>query len=1057
MKKIVLFSLFGLFSCLQVLAQGKNYSGKVTGADDGSPLAGVSIQIKGVSKGTQTNADGAYSIEATSGQVLVFSFIGYTPKEVKAGSGNVINVALEPDEKVLNEVVVVGYGTQNRKDVTSAVSTIKGDALKAIPAQSFDQLMSGKAAGVNINIPNGVLNNPPVIRVRGFNSITSSSYPLIVVDGIIVFSQEPGNSGTAAGPSGIANNPLADINPNDIETIDILKDAAATAIYGSRAANGVLVITTKKGKAGKATITYDGWAAWSQPFRKFDLLNAQEYIMMKNEAEQNRATLAGQTYKPLFVQNLDPNGVPYDTDWYKEVLQTGFQQNHNINVSGATPKSSYYFSAGYTNQEGIIKKNTFERKNVRLNISHNVTNNIIIGSNVTYSTTNAFSPNSGSLVGTNFNTGGLGRVPLVSAPNVPVLLPDGSYNINSTGGLANSLGNLGNLDRSGFYNPRVMLDLDKATAATDRFLANIYATINFTKELSFRTDYGIDNQIVDSRTFLNPLHGDGFAAKGIASNYLYRSKRWTWQNYLNYNNTFGEKHNFGATLGTEQQYTHRNMWSASRQTVTDPFFDVYEGGYTVNNNPPFTFITENGFVSYFGRLTYDYAKKYFFTGTLRRDGLSALAEGKKFGNFYGVSAGWNLASEDFFKNALQDKISTMKLRASYGKVGNAGISDYASLSLYDFANYGGSLATLYFSQAGNPDLRWETSTKFDVGLNYGLFGDKITGELTYYKNAIDGLILNSPLSPSMGVPGNSVAKNVGSMQNTGIEFSLSATPVKTNNFKWATSFNIASQKNKVTALAEGNADIFGVTQLETANITRVGYSLGSIWAVQTAGVNPENGRRIFINSKGEQVQYSHAVATGQSRWTYLDGKTASAISAAADSKIIGNTIPKIYGGWDNNFSFKKFDAAISLIYAAGFYVYNGTNAGLHDQRFWNNEADILNRWTPETKSTAWPRVVYGDNISNGSSFPISENVEKGDFIKCRNLSLGYNLTNDFFKKMKISNARIYTQVSNAFMLTKYTGTDPETSANGNSNLAPGVDRNSIPQARTYSVGLSVSF
>jgi TonB-dependent starch-binding outer membrane protein SusC len=1057
MTKKLLLSFVAILGLLwQAQAQDRLVSGKVTSADDNSSLPGVSIAIKGTTRGTQTDADGSYKISVPNKAILIFSFLGYTKQEEAVGSRANINVSLKSEASSLNEVVVVGYGTQNRKDITSSVSTIKGESIKALPAQSFDQLLSGKAAGVNINIPNGVLNNPPVIRVRGFNSITSSSYPLIVVDGVIVFSQEPGNSATAAGPSGIANNPLADINPNDIETIDILKDAAATAIYGSRAANGVLVITTKKGKAGNATVTYDTWAAWTGTYRKPALLNADQYIMMKNEAEKNRATLAGQTYSPLFAQNLDPTGKPYDTNWYNEVYQTGFQQNHNLNVSGATPKSSYYFSAGYTNQDGILKKNTFERKNARLNISHNVTDKIVIGSNITYSSSYSFSPNSGSLLGTNFNTGGLGRVPLVSAPNVPALLPDGSFNINSTGAFANSLGNLANLDRSGFYNPAVMLALDKASAVSDRFLANIYATINITKELSFRTDYGIDNMTTDSKTFLNPLHGDGFSAKGIASNYLYKANRWSWQNYFNYNHSFGAVHNLGLTLGTELQYTNRSMWSAARQGVTDPFFNVYEGSYTTNNNPPFNFVTENGFKSYFGRATYDFSKKYFLTATLRRDGLSALAAGNKYGDFYGASVGWNLSEETFFKEAFKDKISSLKLRASYGKVGNAGISDFASLSLYNFTTYGGTVGALYFNQAGNPDLRWETSNKLDIGLNFGLFNNRITGELTYYKNSVDGLILNSPLSPSMGVPGNSVAKNIGSMYNQGIEFAINAEVVKKSKFKWNTTFNIATLKNEVTALAEGNADIFGVTQLETANITRVGYSVGSIWAVPTAGVNPENGRRIYINSKDQMVQYSHAVAAGQSKWTFLDGTTAPAISAATDSRIMGNTIPKIYGGWDNRFTYKKIDLAINLIYAADFYVYNGTKAGLHDQRYWNNAADILDRWTPETKSTAWPRVIYGDNISNGSSFPISNNVEKGDFIKCRNIALGYNLNGDFTKKLKISNARIYGQVTNAFIITGYSGTDPETSSNGNSNLAPGVDRNSIPQARTYSVGLSIT-
>lgn len=1034
-------------------AQSKKITGKVTSADDGSALPGVTVTIKGTGKGTQTDGSGAYSVEASSNQTLVFSFVGMSSKEVAVGNKSVIDVALSGDDKQLEQLVVVGYGTQSRKDMTSAISTVKGDALKSIPAQSVDQLLSGKAAGVNINIPNGLLNNPPVIRVRGFNSITSSSYPLIVVDGIIVFSQDNGSSG----PGGIAQNPLSDINPNDIETIDILKDAAATAIYGSRAANGVLVITTKKGKAGKSTISYDGSTAWTKPFRLFDLLNASEYIMMKNEGEKNRADMAGQTYSPLFFENLDPSGKPYDTNWYDYVFTTGFQQNHNINVSGATPKTSYYFSGGYTNQDGFLKSNTFERKNARMNISHNVTDKIVFGANFNYSNAYSFSPNSGSLIGTNFNTGGLGRVPLVTAPNIPAYLPDGSYNINTSGSLANSPGNLLNKDRSGFYNPVVLIDLDKASAQSDRMLSNIYATINLTKDLSFRTDYGIDYQTIDSKTFNNPLHGDAASRKGLANNYLYKSQRWSWQNYLNYNKKFAEVHSVGGTLGTENMHTNRSMWSASRESLADPFFNVFEGDYTVNNNPPFNFLTENGFVSYFGRLTYDFSKRYYFTASLRRDGLSALAEGKKFGNFYGISGGWNLAEESFFKNLTQ-KVSTLKLRTSYGKVGNAGISDFASLSLYGFNVYGGTAATLAFSQAGNPDLKWETSTKLDIGLNYGFLNDKITGELTYYKNNIDGLILNSPLSPSMGVPGNSVAKNVGAMFNQGVEFAVNAHIINKGDFKWSSNFNIATQKNEVTALAEGNADIFGVTQLETANITRVGYSVGSLYAVETRGINPENGRRIFINKAGKEVQYSHAVGTGQSRWTYLDGSTAPAITVAADAKIMGITIPKFYGGWDNNFSYKKFDLNVSLVYAGGFYVYNGTKAGLHDQRFWNNEADILDRWTPDTKTTAtWPKVIYGDNVSNGSSFPISNNIEKGDFIKCRNIALGYALPTSLTQKAKISSARIFGQVTNAFMLTKYTGTDPETSSNGNSNLAPGVDRNSIPQARTVSCGLSLTF
>jgi hypothetical protein len=389
---------------------------------------------------------------------------------------------------------------------------------------------------------------------------------------------------------------------------------------------------------------------------------------------------------------------------------------------------------------------------------------------------------------------------------------------------------------------------------------------------------------------------------------------------------------------------------------------------------------------------------------------------------------------------------------------NNGIGDFASLGLYGSGLYATD-PTLAFSQAGNPDLSWETSQKTDLGINFGLFNDRITGEISYFRNLIDGLILNAPLSPSKGVPGNSIATNIGSMLNTGWEFGLSGTVVRKGKFSWNSNFNLTFMENEVKTLAAGNADILASTGgLETANIIRVGQSVGSLYVVETQGVNPANGRRIFINGKGEKVQYTHVVAAGQSRWTYLDGRTATAVNQSADGKIYGPTLPKWFGAWDNTFRYGNFDLNFQLQYSGGNYIYNGTKAGLRDARFWNSHTDVLDRWTESNTSGSIPRVVYGDNISNGSAIPMSENVEKGDFMRLRNVTLGYSIpTSVFGEKVKISSLRVYANINNAFLLTGYSGTDPEVSSNGNSNQAPGVDRNSVPMARTFLVGLNVGF
>jgi hypothetical protein len=441
----------------------------------------------------------------------------------------------------------------------------------------------------------------------------------------------------------------------------------------------------------------------------------------------------------------------------------------------------------------------------------------------------------------------------------------------------------------------------------------------------------------------------------------------------------------------------------------------------------------------------------------RRDGYSAFAPENKYGNFFGGSVAWVLSQENFFKNMQLDNVlSNFRVRASYGQVGNnQGIGDYAYYSFFSSGLYALQPA-LAFSQAGNRNLRWESAKKLDLGFDASFFRNRLNVEFAYYNNNIDNLILADPQSPSTGIPGLSILSNIGRMVNTGFELTLNTVPIRNENFSWNSNFNITTLKNEVKALAAGNSDIFPATSgLERPSIIRVGESIGSFYAVRTNGVNPATGQRIFLYGDGRQVQYNHAATQ---RWTFLDGTVAPrAADQPNDGKIIGPALPKWSGGWDNTFRYQNFDLNIMMFFSGGNYIYNGTKAGLRDQRVWNSSKEVLTRWQKAGDVTNIPRIVFGDNVSNGSAVIMSENVEKGDFIKARNIAIGYTMPKSVTDRMGISSIRFYGGVQNAFTITNYTGFDPEISVNGNGNQNPSVDRNSVPLARTITVGLNVGF
>ncbi|HJT73976.1 MAG TPA: TonB-dependent receptor [Chitinophaga sp.] len=1050
MKHFV-FSTILLLLFLNVLAQKRRITGTVTDKENNNPVPGVSVKAAGKAVFAQTDARGHFSIEVPEGVTsLEFSFIGYQKQSASLSGASALNIQLESTASGLNEVVVVGYGTQSKREFTGSAARISSAVIKDVPVQSFDQALSGRAAGVSIASPNGVLNNPPVIRIRGINSISLSSYPLVVIDGI------PTNTGNISTSTAVPNNPLSDIDPADIESVDVLKDAASTSIYGSRAAAGVLLITTKRGKAGKSKVSYDGWTGVTKAARLPELLNAQQYMDIKNEGVLNAKILGGNENNPavasaLYFPSYREDGSLVDTKWYDYIYRTAISHNHTVSLSGGTKATSYYFSANYSDQQGFIVDNSFKRKAVRFNVDHEATKWLKLKAGGAYNTTFNQSQNTGSLPNSTFLIIGAARMATALSPNVPVYNADGSYNLNQTSG---TLGMGNNLVTNTLFNAAALFDLSRYTSENEHFLGNVGATIKLLKPLELTTTYSLDRLRTETVAFQSAKLGStAYSTGGSVTNVTALRNNWNWTSTLSFNQTFG-RHHVTALAGYDVQKFENSSWGAAQSKASDDFFEEYQGSWgsiTTSGNG----LAEKAFISYFSRLTYDLDNKYFITANFRRDGNSALGNDTKFGNFGGVSAGWVLSEEKFFHS---NTINNLKLRASWGRVGNGNLpSEYAALNLYSAALYG-TAATWYISQAGNSNLGWETSEQTNFGVDLGLLDNRIQVEATYFNNDVNGLILSTPQSPSKGIPNNSILLNVGSMYNRGIEFSVNAGIIRKADFSWDASFNYTHVNNKVTALADGNADIVGYTHTtsETSNVTRVGESIGSLYGARTAGVNPENGRRIFINKNGEKVQYSAVVKSGETNWTYLDGTPASAISAS-DYYLLGNALPKWYGGLSNNFRYKGFDLGINFTYAGGNYVMNGTKSTLRDQRFYNNHTGILNRWTTAGQKTDVPRVVYNDVISNGTSYPISDNVEKGDFLRLQNVLLGYRVPARLLGNSGISSIRVYAQASNLFLVTGYTGTDPESSSNGNANTTPGVEKNAVGQGRTYTLGINVGF
>ena len=1027
MKKIAfLFLIFILTGTLTVFSQTRLLSGRVTSAEDNGPIPGVSVVVQGTTLGTVTDMDGNFSLQVPQDtRALMFSFVGFRTQEVAIEGRTKIDVVLEVDVFSVDEVVVVGYGVQRKREVTGSISQVKGDEIATLATPSFESQLAGRAPGVQITSTSGVLGESPRIRIRGVGSISSGTYPLVVVDGIPILTGDLGGNAS--------NNALSDINPADIESIEILKDGSATAIYGSRAANGVMLITTKRGAKGKFRVNYNTYMGYAQPVNLFDLMNAKEFIEIANEKLANRAMA------PLAVDG----GV--DTDWQMAVLRkNAFQQDHNLSMSGASELSSYYFSMGYTDQEGVSRPNEMSRYSARANVDQKVTRWLTIGGNMGVTQSQYFGMN----VGSNSLSGNIFSA-IRQLPNTPVYNPEHptGYNIDFISqGL---VGRWNNLTTIGDNLPNIVYTLNKNVQKTKnlRTIGNAFISADIFPSLNYRTTVGIDMNGSEGLLYWNPFHGDGQSVNGRVHNNYSNYSRWMVQNVLSFNETFGTLHNVSAVLVNEFSKQRYNYFEGTGTDLSNEFFqhNLISGSYGTANS--FGSLSENGFISYAGRINYNFNDKYFLQASIRYDGLSALPTANKYGIFPGGSVGWNIARESFMEG-IQSVVSDFKLRASYAEVGNTSIGNYPYAGLYGAAKYGDNNG-IGFVQMGNDQLKWETSKKFDVGVDLMLLEGRYQFSFDYYQNDQDGLILAAPTPPSFGVPGNSVNKNIGMLKNWGYEVSGEATLIRTNKVTWSVNANLTLAENEILSLVEGQTEI-----LQDYTTIRVGESIRSIYGYDYVGVNAANGNPIYRKGDGTLIQGNLPTSNYKiyDPNNPTDISQASSLSSATDKKIFGPSLPTYFGAVGSKVFFGGFDLNVMFRFSGGNYIMNRTRDDLLQHAFTNNSREILGRWkSAQEPGDGWtPKLWYqGGNFVNISNQTNGRFVEKGDFIKLQNLIVGYTLPKSLLDRIGVVNLRVFAQGQDLWMKTDYTGIDPEMESGG-------VDFNGTPRQRVITMGLNLT-
>ncbi|VXA92287.1 TonB-linked outer membrane protein, SusC/RagA family [Flavobacterium sp. 9R] len=980
-----IFSLLLALSMQFVFAQEKTVSGTVT--DETGALPGVNVVVSGTKSGTQTGFDGKYSIKAKQGDVLVFSFLGMDTMRMTVGASSVVDLKMTGTVKLQEVVVTVAYGTQSKKKLVQANKIVTAESIENVVALSPQELLQGQAAGVQVVNSSGVLGSATQVKIRGNASISGGGRPLFVIDGV------PMNDlqlTTAQG--GQALNPLLEINPNDIESMTVLKDASATAIYGSRGSNGVVLITTKKGKKGQSTkVTVDQALSITKSTDVLRLMNADQYREFK--------TLRGE----------DPASfLPGSYDWLDAVSRTGTSKDTNIGVSGGSEKTSFYVGFGRSDQEGFILGNNFQITSGRVSLDHEANDYIKVGANMSYAETK------NDRVGSENSTFAPFTGAALIAPWTPIYNPDGSLT-----------------PPSGFIPNIVAIETyDINNATTSRLTGNVFAEVKLFKNLKYKVDFGVDRLFLEQQERSFEINSPG----GYGYNDISTQNKYVVTNTLSYDKTFFEKHNFNALVGSTYEQTDIRV---ARLEATDYASDLLLNITSGATKTLTTTLTQNARLNgYFARVNYDYDKKYLLELTGRRDGSSRFAQDKKYGLFWAAGFAWNAKQEAF----LQDSrvISDLKLRASIGTAGNDRVGDFAFFPLYA-GGAGGAYNNspgFSYSQPANNEYRWEQSKTINLGTDVSLFNSRVNVSVDVYSKKTTDLILSPPIPATNGF--NTITGNFGSMENKGIEVDINTLNVKTENFEWRTSFNIAHNNNKVLSLPGAAVDLDGNRFVTGSASQRAieGYSINTFFLIRYKGINPQTGNAEWLDKAGN----------------------VTTTPTANDRVIVGDANPDFVGGITNTFKYKNFDLNIFANFSYG------NNIFVDGQRFtdnlvndFNKDPKVLDYWTAPGQNAYAPSLT---SATRGTFAQRSTNqLKDGSFIRIKNITLGYNLPSSIFERIGfISGVRLYGTITNLYTFKKdeLKGIDPETTSTL-ANLGAGETFFTPPQFKSYLLGAKLTF
>lgn len=1048
MKRRFFFLLLWTLAATTVIySQQRTVTGRVTDASDGSMLPGVNVIVQGTTRGTVTDVEGTFQVSVSPDETLVFSFIGYQNQTMPVGNRTSLDVAMKPDYLLVNEVIVVGYGTMRRSDVTGSVTSVSREELQASVSTSLDQALQGRAAGVQVTQSSGQPGGGVSVRIRGASSIGGNNEPLYVVDGIPVTGNAAGLAmgfDWAGGGNGQnAVNALSAINPNDIVSIEVLKDASATAIYGSRASNGVVLISTRKGQSGTPRIEYNGYVGIQEIPRTIDVMNLREFAEYQNEiARENNITV-----DPFFS---DPSILGKGTNWQKEIFRSAIIHNHDLSLTGGADKNTYAFSLGYMEQEGIVIGSGFDRLSSRLSVDSKVFDWLSLGGTMSMGVTN-------EQITLNDDTNGVVSLSLTQRPNVPVRMPDGSW-----GGPSDSEFQL--------TNPVAMARLRELELKRWRFMTNVYADIQLHKGLKFRTQYGTDMSFRNNYGF-NPTYQLGTivnnqnqSRRSFANNQF-----WIFSNFLTYEKgIFGDRLQTTTMFGAEAQESNwEGLMGGRSNFISNNIKELNAGDAATAINSQYK--GSSAMESYFGRVNLNLLDRYLLTATYRADASSNFGPNNKWGYFPSMALAWRVSEESFMSNF--DALSSLRIRLGYGEVGNQDIGGYTyGAALTNFPTRWGT--GLLPNQFANPDVKWETTTSYNIGLDFTLFNSRIEFIGDVYLKETDDLLMRQTLPLFMGTDALSAPMvNVGKMENRGVEITLNTVNTK-GALDWNSGLTFTLNRNKLTELFDdGNVIDRNIQWFQHATRSVVGKPLGQFYGYVADGIYADAAEiRNHLDTDVVNINKFNGVWPGDIKFKDLDGDGEI---TNADRTFIGNPEPDFTLGLNNSLKYKNFDLNVYLFASVGNEVLNFTRTMTEsllnnfNQRQVVTERAVLALKDPNLPNTD-PDNVYV--INPGTSVPrssisdpnrnariSSRFVEDGSYLKIRTLSLGYTVPQRISNTVNINRARFYVNIQNLYTFTNYSGFDPEVGPFNQDALLNGIDNGNYPAPRIYSFGLNIGF